>query len=167
MHTVSLGLNTHRSCSCALQFIWSNSGDGGTSTALVWNPVQRVFGSILTIAPKTTPGNKKVFIKNKICYFETYTNLELILNLRVRFWVYIWPKCTCYMCQNGKQQMNFYHKYCNVTTFSPRALPLNNGLVSWISWMVIPPWSSDQCMWRQCTRRSWGLQLQHIAHPTA
>jgi hypothetical protein len=45
-----------RSCSSALEFIRNNSGgdDGGTPTALVGYPVQRVFRRILTIAPKTT-----------------------------------------------------------------------------------------------------------------
>jgi hypothetical protein len=67
MNTLSsLELNAHRSCSSALEFIRSNSGDGGTPTALVGYPVQRVFGRILTIAPKTTPANKqKVFITNR------------------------------------------------------------------------------------------------------
>jgi hypothetical protein len=34
--------------------------------------------------------------------------------------------------------MNFYHKYCNVTTFLLGALPLNNGLVSYTTMMLKP-----------------------------
>jgi hypothetical protein len=64
--STSLELNAHRSCSRPLELIRSDSGDGRTPTALVRYPVQRVFGRILTVAPKTTPANKqKVFITNR------------------------------------------------------------------------------------------------------
>jgi hypothetical protein len=51
MHSV----RAYRSGSRALQLIRGDGGDGGAPTALVRDPVQRVFGCVLTVAPQTAP----------------------------------------------------------------------------------------------------------------
>jgi len=45
----------YRSGSRALQLIRGDRGDGGAPTALVRDPIKRVFGRVLTVAPQTAP----------------------------------------------------------------------------------------------------------------
>jgi len=54
MHSV----RAYRSGSRALQLIRCDRGDGGAPTALVRDPVQRVFGRVLTVAPQTAPATQ-------------------------------------------------------------------------------------------------------------
>lgn len=48
----------YRSGGRALQFIRRHRGDGGAPSALVRNPVQRVFGCVLTVAPQAAPATQ-------------------------------------------------------------------------------------------------------------
>jgi hypothetical protein len=48
-------MRAYRSGSRALQLIRGDRGDGGAPAALVRDPVQRVFGCVLAVAPKTAP----------------------------------------------------------------------------------------------------------------
>jgi hypothetical protein len=54
MHSV----RAYRSGSRALQLVRGDRGDGGAPTALVRDPVQRVFGCVLTVAPQTAPATE-------------------------------------------------------------------------------------------------------------
>ena len=51
-------MRAYRSGSRALQLIRGDRGDGGAPTALVRDPVQRVFGCVLTVAPQTAPATE-------------------------------------------------------------------------------------------------------------
>ena len=51
-------MSAYRSGSRALQLIRCDRGDGGAPTALVRDPVQRVFGRVLTVAPQTAPATQ-------------------------------------------------------------------------------------------------------------
>jgi len=51
-------VRAYRSGSRALQLIRGDRGDGGAPTALVRDPVQRVFGRVLTVAPQTAPATQ-------------------------------------------------------------------------------------------------------------
>jgi len=54
MHSV----RAYRSGSRALQLIRGDRCDGGAPTALVRDPVQRVFGCVLTVTPQTAPATE-------------------------------------------------------------------------------------------------------------
>jgi len=54
MHIV----RAYRSGSRALQLIRCDRGDGGAPAALVRDPVQRVFGRVLTVAPQAAPATE-------------------------------------------------------------------------------------------------------------